>query len=146
MKRSPALVPLSRDHHHALDVALRLRRADDRTVEEAVARFGKFWQGHGQRHFEIEEELILPALPPSDGDWAPATRRVRDDHAAIRAMASDLLDTDRSPALAEVHSLGETLNDHVRFEERQLFPLLEDRLPGRELEALGRSVERAERG
>ena len=146
MKRSPALAPLSRDHHRALEVALRLRRADSQSADAAIARFGEFWRHDGQRHFEIEEELILSALPASDPEWAQGVERVRRDHAAIRGMASDLLGPDGDPTPDDARTLGEMLNDHVRFEERQLFPLLEDRLPAQELEALGRSVERAERG
>ncbi len=63
MKRSPELAPLSRDHHVALEAALRLRRADPDTVAAAVARFGEFWRGAGERHFGIEEAILLPALP-----------------------------------------------------------------------------------
>ena len=37
MKRHPALVPLSREHHHALVIAQRLRRA---TVETELLALG----------------------------------------------------------------------------------------------------------
>ncbi len=137
MKRSEALAALSRDHHHALDAARRLRRADAGAVDAAVAHFQEFWQHDGRRHFEIEEELILPALPADDADWRAATTRVLDEHRRIRAGASEVAD------LEDAHALGELLHDHVRFEERQLFALLEARLPADELAALGDAVARA---
>jgi hypothetical protein len=56
MKRSDALAPLSRDHHHALEVALRLRRATPESADDAATRFVAFWYEDGQRHFEIEEQ------------------------------------------------------------------------------------------
>ena len=36
MKRHPALIPLSHDHHHALAAARRLRLAADRTLREVA--------------------------------------------------------------------------------------------------------------
>ena len=41
----------------------------------------------------------------------------------------------------EAHALGELLNDHVRFEERELFELLESRLNPDELARLGQEIE-----
>ena len=147
MKRSAALAALSRDHHHALDAALRLRRAGPGDLGAAVAHLQAFWEPRGRRHFEIEEGLVLPALPPTDADWREATERVRDEHARIRA-AVDALAGGRGggAALEAAHGLGQLLHDHVRFEERHLFGLLEARLPERDLARLGEAVERAEAG
>lgn len=142
MKRSAALAPLSRDHHQALEAALRLRRAEDDSVAAAVARFGEFWSAAGARHFEIEEQLVLPALPADDDAWAEAVARVRDEHDLIRAQAAALLGG--QPDRESARRLGELLNGHVRFEERTLFPLLEDALPSADLDALGRAIDAAE--
>lgn len=141
MQRSAALAPLSRDHHVALEVALRLRRATAGDVEAATTRFADFWAGHGERHFEIEEALILPALPPGDPEWDASVERVRDDHADIRARAAALRHDDVQAA----NALGERLHAHVRFEERTQFGLLEAALPEDRLVALGEAVEAAER-
>lgn len=61
MKRSEALTPLSHDHHQALVLAQRLRRADAGNAPEVRDAFLGFWREHGQRHFREEEELLLPA-------------------------------------------------------------------------------------
>ena len=139
MKRSPELAALSRDHHVALEAALFLRRADEDTLPAAVARFAEFWGQRGRRHFEIEEELLLPAISRDDDEWAAAAERIEREHAQIRAAADDL-----GPDLERARALGELLNDHVRFEERQLFPMLEERLAAPELRDLGAAIERAE--
>jgi hypothetical protein len=139
VKRSAALTPLSHDHQHALDAALRLRRADEATLDAAIAGFQEFFEREGRRHFAIEEELVLPALPADDPEWAAGVERVRDDHAAIRAGAGALGDA------ADARALGERLHDHVRFEERTLFPFIERRLAGAELERLGAAIAAAER-
>jgi hypothetical protein len=44
--------------------------------------------------------------------------------------------------VAGAHELGTLLHDHVRFEERELFPLLEDRLSEPQLERLGAALMR----
>jgi hypothetical protein len=115
------------------------RRADEATLDAAIAGFQEFFEREGRRHFAIEEELVLPALPADDPEWAAGVERVRDDHAAIRAAAGALGDA------ADARALGERLNDHVRFEERTLFPLIERRLAGAELERLGAAIAVAER-
>lgn len=139
MKRSPELTPLSHDHHQALEVALRLRRADAEGVEEAVARFERYWSAHGELHFEIEEHRLLPALDQADPAWAEAVARVRAEHAEVRERAAELLG-DRSPEVAAARELGQRLHDHVRFEERVLFVLLEHGLDAKDLARLGREV------
>jgi hypothetical protein len=139
MKRSEALAPLSRDHHVALAAALRLRRATIADLGRATALFTDFWQRAGARHFEVEEALILTALPPGDEEWDTAVARVRAEHADILARARAL---DRAP-VDEARELGERLHAHVRYEERVLFTLLERRADPAELAALGAAVESA---
>jgi hemerythrin-like domain-containing protein len=146
MKRSPELTPLSHDHQHALDAALRLRRAEHHTVADAIAYFARFFEREGRPHFAIEESLILPALPADDPEWAPGVQRVRDDHEAIRARAGALAEQRTAEeALGAARALGERLAAHVRFEERELFPTLERRLTDAELADLGAAVAAAER-
>lgn len=141
MKRTAALAPLSRDHQHALDAALRLRRADGDSAAAALDHFARFFASEGRRHFEIEEQLVLPALPRKDADWGAAVERVLADHDWIRGRADAL--GAGAPA-RDANELGARLNDHVRFEERVMFPMLESRLSAPELEELGAAIARAE--
>lgn len=146
MKRSAALAPLLRDHQHALDAALRLRRADEGTVDEALHHFGDFFDREGRRHFAIEERLVLPSLSHGDVEWSEAVRRVRADHDAIRAAAGEPAGSSRpSEAVRFARALGDRLAEHVRFEERVLFEILERRLTDDALDELGRAIEAAER-
>lgn len=119
-----------------MEAALRLRRATADDLDDAVGRFREFWSERGRRHFEIEEELVLPALE-GDEEWDGMADRVRQEHKELRTRAESL-DT-----LESAHALGQLLNDHVRFEERELFQALEARLdPGR-LSRLGREIKSA---
>ena len=137
MKRSPALISLSRDHHHALEVALWLRRAGPRDLDDTLDRLRQFWEPRGRRHFEIEEQVLLGAVDAADAEWAAAARRVRAEHDAIRARV-DGIDT-----VDAAHELGRLLHDHVRFEERTLFGLLEERLSDAHLMQLGKALEQS---
>jgi hemerythrin-like domain-containing protein len=144
MKRSEALQPLSRDHHRALEVALKLRRATEADVAEVSREFLTFWREHGALHFRVEEDVMLPAFARHGDPTSPEVVRVLTDHVEIRRRAADLEAGPDSPA-SDLNALGEMLNDHVRHEERVLFPLIEESLPTDELVELAQRVEEAER-
>ena len=59
-------------------------------------------------------------------------------------MAPAALEQDGGDRLATAHDLGTLLNDHVRFEERELFVLLEARLAPGALQRLGDRIATAE--
>jgi hypothetical protein len=61
MTRHPALVPLSRDHHHALVIARRLRTAEEHDAADAARAFLEHWGDEEKLHFRLEEEVLLPA-------------------------------------------------------------------------------------
>jgi hemerythrin-like domain-containing protein len=143
VKRSRELEALSRDHHKALYAALRLRRADEDSAADAAAAFLSFWREHGERHFEIEERLLLPAFAHGGGDPRDElVARILTDHVEIRARARSV-DPRSSPD--ELNELGERVAAHVRLEEDELFPLIERTLEPRALSELGAEIAAAER-
>lgn len=144
MKRDRALQQLSRDHHRALEAALKLRRAGQAESEDATADFLRFWREHGAVHFRVEEDVMLPGAAPEVDPTDPAVVRVLTDHVEIRRRAGDL-DGPGSPEAEELNALGELLNDHVRHEERVLFPMIEERLSPERLEVLAQRIDEAER-
>lgn len=139
MKRSRQLASLSRDHHQALVIALRLRRAEDHTAEQAQADFLDFWRSHGREHFRAEEEILLPAFAGHGDPHHPLVLRALGDHVAIRHRADSLATAPVPPVL--LHELGERLAAHVRFEEWELFPLVEQTLPPDALAAVATAFE-----
>ncbi len=141
MKRSPELTPLSHDHHQALFVAQRLKRAEE--AEEGRERFLSFWRSHGRRHFAVEEEILMPGWVEADeaADREPAARLAA-EHLAIRIRARRL--ERGGVALEELHELGALLERHVRFEERELFPLIEAALDAEANSRLGDEIAAAE--
>jgi hemerythrin-like domain-containing protein len=145
MMRDPALSSLSRDHHQALAVALRLRRADVETARNARAGFLGYWHEHGESHFRVEEQILLPAFAAHGNPHHPLVARALCEHVAIRHRTRELIDQPQAP-LRRLHELGAMLADHVRLEERQLFVLIERTLPARALKALAQDVKAASSG
>jgi hemerythrin-like domain-containing protein len=145
VKRDPSLTPLSRDHHQALFRAQALKRADEATVAGAVRDMIEFFDTHGALHFRVEEDVLLP-LYVRDGGADPgdeAIARVVVDHVWIRARIAALREAGEV-SVAAARELGERLDDHVRHEERVLFPAIEQALTAEQLQSLGRLVEAAE--
>lgn len=140
MKRSAALTELSRDHHQALVVAQTMRRARD--PREAAASFLTFWREDGQHHFRVEEEVLLPLWHYLGQVDPQAAQRMSSEHLSIRAGALALAAEPSS--LERVQALAQQLVDHVRFEERELFPLIEESLGREGLDQLVRTVREAE--
>lgn len=129
-RRHVALVPLTHDHHHALAHARRLRLAAGGDAHELLHQsqgFLDFFHNDTLNHFREEEEVVFP-LAIGDERVSDLLSRVVTEHLQIRAMAARLaIEVDE----ARVHGqtaleLAEALEAHIRLEEREVFPLLEE--------------------
>jgi hemerythrin-like domain-containing protein len=140
MKRAEALQPLSRDHLKSLLAAKRLREATD--ADAAGQDFLAFWESEGRHHFRVEEEVLLPGWALHCPVDRVAVARMLEEHLAIRRAALRVAGTEAS--LEELRDLGRLLDDHVRFEERELFPMVEEALEPDDLARLAIAIERAE--
>jgi iron-sulfur cluster repair protein YtfE (RIC family) len=143
MKRSEALRALSHQHHQGLFAALQLKRAGRETAGEARQVFLDFYEREGSRHFRAEEELVLPAFARHSAVDDPAIVRVLTEHVDLRGRWQEL-QRSADPDPAALRALGERLESHIRFEERVLFPMIEQALPADELERLGAAFAHAE--
>jgi hemerythrin-like domain-containing protein len=145
MKRSEALRALSHQHHQGLFAALQLKRARRETAVEARQAFLDFYEREGARHFRAEEELLLPAYARHTEPGRPEIVRVLTEHVDLRRRGQDL-EAGADVAPEALRELGERLERHIRFEEREFFPMIEAALPDDELERLGAAFARADAG
>lgn len=123
MKRSPALRQLSREHHTALSLALRIAKATEPGARERLlATIPALFRGELEPHFQEEEGSLLPQLAAA-GETALVARTL-DDHAQMRALAAAIAAGDATALVP----FGALLQAHVRFEERELFVVAEQRL------------------
>jgi mannose-6-phosphate isomerase-like protein (cupin superfamily) len=125
VKRHPALVPLSHDHHPALVEARRLRQHGPAAARE----FLRFFGSETTRHFREEEELVFPLLY---GDEPEQLREVLLQHQRLRALAGRLRGGEDVSA-----ELADLLEAHIRLEERDLFELIQRRVPEDQLASIG---------
>lgn len=125
MKRDPRLHGLTSDHHQGLVIA---RRVAQGRLDAAALR--ERFDAELEPHFRAEEELLLPPLQAA-GEGALVSRTLA-EHAEMRAhlAASERGEPGRLEAFAAL------LDQHIRFEERVLFPAAEARLSGADLERI----------
>jgi Hemerythrin HHE cation binding domain len=143
MKRHPALIPLSRDHHNGLVRASRLRRAGkdgDASARLMAAReFVEFFRNEEREHLRDEEEELFPLLLRHVPSQPAPLREARVQHVQLEgfarnleiAVAAGIIDRETLAAA------GELFDALVRLEERQLFPPIEELVPDGELRTLG---------
>ena len=140
-KRLDALLPLTRDHHHALSQARRLKTSaespDRATRTRAADDFLNFYLGRALHHFREEEELFFPPAIEHEEAGPMVARAVLEHlniHRLVGLLKRDLVKADVTPGL--MAEISEALRLHVRFEEDELFPLIERLVPLERLEEI----------
>jgi iron-sulfur cluster repair protein YtfE (RIC family) len=152
MKRHPSLRKFSDDHHQGLVNSRRLRSAasgEGASSADTARDFLEFWQRDTSRHFRKEEEVLLPVLARYGGDLneQPLLQMLA-QHALIRGLTMQLSDELKQDKIREdtLQNLGETLEAHIRLEEREVFPLIEETLPEHALQEVASRLEVFEPG
>jgi hypothetical protein len=124
VKRRPALRELSREHHGALVLALRIAKAGDATtVARLMATVPDFFARELESHFRDEETNLLPGLAAAGA--AALVRRTFEEHQLLRGLVARIAAGDA----ASLGQFAEALRAHVRFEEHELFVAAETLLP-----------------
>lgn len=132
MKRSPALLKLSREHHTALSLALRIERATNAAAQDVLlATLPALFRGELEPHFQEEEKALLPQLAQA-GETARVARTL-EEHRQIRDLVGRMTEGDRT----SLKAFGALLKAHVRFEERELFVVAQRLLPADYLDSTG---------
>lgn len=139
MPRDDRLTRLSRDHHHALVLALRIQRelpsADDRAATTLIADSVRFWSAGLQPHIEVENEALLASLAAHGDEGLAHAGRLQREHReldeAITAVRNGANVAARRIALDR---FGTLLGAHVRWEERELFEWMQQRFTSHQLD------------
>lgn len=129
LKRDPALIPLSREHHKGLLLAQLLKtdvpdyKGLPSDIPGKVAFAKTEYEQRLKAHFEREESWLLPISQQFGGVLAEMAERVAEEHQAIRTGIADLK-TAADPGTLD--ALGRLLERHIRFEEREWFRALQE--------------------
>jgi len=135
LTRSPQLIPLSHEHYDGLLFVWRIRQGLRRGASlEIMNDFIKwFWNDHLQSHFDSEEKILMSYLATDD----ELGQRMIREHEAIRK----LIPSHNTLSSVQISSLATLLHDHIRYEERDLFPHIEKKLSTDDLNEVARKLE-----
>ena len=141
MLRDKSLIPLSHQHQHALALCVRLARALAKAHADLAAwqeEIAGIWESEIRFHFEAEEQVLFPAA---------------EQYAFLRALVKQLVAEHgtlrdfflRAQAgqmdAADLRTFGETLSQHIRTEERQLFEECQRQMPPDEMARTGTAMD-----
>ena len=134
MKRHESITPLSRDHHAGLLCCWKIRQGIRKNIvpSRVLTYIQYFWHHHLEGHFK-EEETLLFVL--AQNEWIEQAVR---EHRELRERIGSL-EKDASPE--KLLQFAKQLDDHIRFEERILFPYLEETLSAEQLDNIGRQLQ-----
>lgn len=138
LKRHPALIPLSKDHHFGLLLCWKIRMGIKKEIEEErIATYvDYFFQNHLLTHFEEEEKYIFTLLDEKDEKRKKAERQ----HRKIGRLV-EKLSTEPDHREVTLGQIEEEVEGHIRFEERDLFPYIQTTQNETQLEKLRKKIE-----
>jgi len=129
MKRHPALAHLSREHHGALILAKLLQndapayKGLPADTEGKAVYASKFYKEELVKHFEAEEKALALVTGIDEGLDA-LVQTIFNEHRELKSLFESI---NNNPSLqSQLDTLGKTLEIHIRKEERELFPLIQD--------------------
>lgn len=107
---------------------------------QQAAMLAAFFERHLRQHFRIEEEVVFPPACSAGGEAEILVAQLLDEHRQMAGLVERLAVNPQVTA-AELAVFGQLLNDHIRLEDRQLFPLMETQMQAAALLDLQKQVE-----
>lgn len=129
MKRHEAIAPLSRDHHATLLLAQLLKKdapvykgLPDKPQEKARYAMDQF-ETHIRKHFQLEE-IMLEKLKDIHPSIKILAAEIKAEHRELAELFQSLATADDPEMI--MNELAVKLQNHIRKEERILFPMLQE--------------------
>lgn len=128
MKRHPSLAPLSRQHHPALILSQLLKKNAPAYKGMPVDTEGKmlyatqFYQSDLVPHF-ADEEKVFEKLANISPLLDAAMQETIGEHVLLHQLFNGM--PGQTDAETYLDVLGHTLEKHIRKEDRELFPMIE---------------------
>lgn len=140
IKRHPAIVELSKDHHFGLLLSWKIRKGAELHVPlERVIRYVIHeFETDLEHHFREEEELMFNKIPVED----PLRKRAEEEHKLIRSYVTQMKEDNSENALNDFSKL---LENHIRFEERELFNHIQETFSTEQLTVIGEQLKSRQR-
>jgi len=125
MKRHPALIPLSQDHHQGLLLAQLIKKDAPDYNDLPKDLIGKMnyakevYNNELIQHFRDEEELVFPFLKGKNQEVDNLISEILNEHILLKEKILSL--NKNSDLIHQLDEIGNLLNGHIRKEERILF-------------------------
>ena len=147
MRRHDSLKFLSQDHHHGLMLAQLIRkgapeyRTLPNTPEEKKEYTIQFYRDHLSKHFSEEENILFPFIKGKNNSIDEMIYDLIKEHNLINDI---IITLDDNPDFEiKLDRLGGLLNSHIRKEERELFPKIQQEFNEKDLLILQRKLKRS---
>ena len=144
MKRHPALISLSHDHHHGLLLAQLIKKdAPDykglpKDLNGKINYTIDIYNSSLKKHFEDEEKILFPFIKGKDEFLDKLILEIINEHRLLENLIAKLYhSTDQIHLLDKI---GNILSEHIRKEERILFEKSQSVLTEDELIAIGNKL------
>jgi hemerythrin-like domain-containing protein len=141
MLRDKNLVPLSRQHQHALALCVRIDRASPIPEPDMAAwqtEIAQHFRAEIRIHFAAEEQFVFPparAYP----ELNLLVEELISEHAWLRERFAKAEAQGMSGE--EIAEFAQALSAHIRKEERQLFERLQDEMSEEDLAVMGQRLD-----
>ncbi|MET4080568.1 hemerythrin-like domain-containing protein [Pedobacter sp. UYP30] len=141
LKRNENLLALSREHHYGLLFCWKIRQGLKKgiSLERIRPYVAHFWETHLSNHFRKEEQTLFGK---GENDLYGTAE---EEHGLIEGLVNGIV-SGASTNKDEYVALADMVEKHIRFEERSLFPSIEQSLSNDDLKKIGAQlkVEEAE--
>lgn len=129
LKRDPALRHLSHDHHYGLLLCWKIRQGFKLGIEPYRIKVycQWFWENYLEAHFEEEKKVIFPVLSEED----PLIKQAMSEHKRLRKLFASWDNAEKT-----LGQIEEELERHIRFEERTLFPVIQEKASDEQLDTI----------
>jgi hemerythrin-like domain-containing protein len=128
IKRSDYLKKISWEHHQALRYALHIKKGVTNNTDGHIisAYVTTITQQHLEPHFTEEEQALFSRLSTTQKEH-PALQQVLKEHQALPLLAETIAANDGNNK-DQLLLFSHTIVQHIKLEEKTLFPFIEQAL------------------
>ena len=130
MKRHSSLAILSREHHGALILAQLLKKAAPEykglptDIEGKADYASQFYRDELIKHFCEEEQVLIKKIKGINAHLDELGEEITKEHAELKAAFESIKSS--NDLATHLDKLGRSLEQHIRKEEREFFPLIQE--------------------
>jgi len=136
LKRHRSILKLSKEHHFSLLFCWKIRQGVRMEISpERIIRYTQYFRNNYLcDHFREEEAVLFSQLKDKLVEKALA------DHRQIESQFDSLASDTETNINERLTNIANAIDDHVRYEERVLFPHLEKMLSEQGLKAIEKQL------